>query len=61
VPDGETVRAKLFGTRDPVGSRIRLNKLSCEVIGLLEAKGQSTMGSDQDDLVGRRTISMCLT
>jgi len=47
---GETVRAKLFGTRDPIGSRIRLNKLSCEVIGLLESKGQSTMGNDQDDL-----------
>ncbi len=48
---GETVRAKLFGHQNPIGSHIRLNKLSCEVIGLLEAKGQSTMGSDQDDLV----------
>ena len=48
---GETVRAKLFGEKDPVGSRIRLNKLSCEVIGLLQSKGQSTMGNDQDDLV----------
>ena len=48
---GETVRAKLFGRQNPVGSHIRLNKLSCEVIGLLEAKGQSTMGTDQDDLV----------
>ena len=48
---GETVRAKLFGARDPVGSRVRLNKLSCEVIGLLEPKGQSSMGQDQDDLV----------
>jgi putative ABC transport system permease protein len=48
---GETVRAKLFGSRDPIGFRIRLNKLSCEVIGLLEPKGQSSMGSDQDDLV----------
>ena len=48
---GETVRAKLFGAKDPVGSRIRLNKLSCEVIGLLQSKGQSTMGNDQDDLV----------
>jgi putative ABC transport system permease protein len=27
------------------------SKLSCEVIGLLAAKGQSTMGTDQDDLV----------
>ncbi len=48
---GETVRAKLFGRQDPIGQRIRLNKLSCEVIGLLESKGQSTMGQDQDDLI----------
>ena len=48
---GETVRIKLFGRQNPIGSQIRLNKLSCEVIGLLEAKGQSTMGSDQDDIV----------
>ncbi len=48
---GETVRQKLFGRQNPIGSQIRLNKLSCEVIGLLEAKGQSTMGTDQDDLV----------
>ena len=26
---GETVRGKLFGTQDPIGCRIRLNKLSC--------------------------------
>ena len=48
---GETVRKKLFGTRDPIGSRIRLNKLSCEVIGVLDPKGQSSMGTDQDDAV----------
>ena len=48
---GETVRQKLFGRQNPIGSQIRLNKLSCEVIGLLEAKGQSSMGTDQDDLV----------
>jgi len=48
---GETVRGKLFAKQDPIGSRIRLNKLSCEVIGLLEPKGQSMMGQDQDDIV----------
>ena len=48
---GETVRAKLFGSQSPIGSKIRLNKLSCEVIGLVESKGQSTMGTDQDDFV----------
>jgi putative ABC transport system permease protein len=48
---GETVRQKLFGGQEPLGERIRLQKLSCEVIGLLEGKGQSTMGTDQDDIV----------
>ncbi|MFA7387103.1 MAG: ABC transporter permease [Thiohalobacteraceae bacterium] len=48
---GETVRRELFGGQNPIGSKLRLEKLSCEVIGLLDAKGQSTMGSDQDDLV----------
>jgi len=48
---GETVRTKLFGRQNPVGNHIRLNKLSCEVIGLLEAKGQNIVGTDQDDLV----------
>jgi putative ABC transport system permease protein len=48
---GATVREELFGAQDPLGQRVRLKKLSCEVIGLLEAKGQSSMGSDQDDIV----------
>ena len=48
---GETVRRELFGGQNPIGSKLRLEKLSCEIIGLLDAKGQSTMGSDQDDLV----------
>ena len=48
---GDTVRQKLFGGLEPLGSRIRLGKLSFQVIGLLEAKGQSSMGTDQDDLV----------
>jgi len=48
---GDTVRQKLYGGLDPIGSRIRLGKLSFQVIGLLEAKGQSSMGTDQDDLV----------
>jgi putative ABC transport system permease protein len=48
---GQTVRQKLFGNQDPIGARIRVQKIACEVIGLLEPKGQSTMGTDQDDLV----------
>ncbi len=48
---GETVREDLFGTSDPVGEEIRIQNLSCEVIGLLKSKGASTFGSDQDDFV----------
>ena len=48
---GATVRSKLFGNQDPLGQNIRLDKLACRVVGLLQAKGQSTMGRDQDDLV----------
>jgi putative ABC transport system permease protein len=48
---GDTVCRKLFGSLDPLGSRIRFGKLSFQVIGRLEAKGQSSMGTDQDDLV----------
>jgi putative ABC transport system permease protein len=48
---GETVRRELYGTQDPLDSRMRFKKLSCQVIGVLQAKGQSAMGSDQDDLV----------
>ncbi|MBN9000011.1 MAG: FtsX-like permease family protein, partial [Rhizobiales bacterium] len=36
---------------DPLGQSLRVGKVSCEVIGTLEKKGQSGMGSDQDDIV----------
>ncbi len=48
---GQTVRSELFGNQDPIGSQMRIGTFSCQVIGVLEAKGQSTFGSDQDDLV----------
>lgn len=48
---GDTVREKLFGARSPIGEKIRLGKISCEVVGLVAAKGQSSMGTDQDDIV----------
>ncbi|MFL6619602.1 MAG: ABC transporter permease, partial [Povalibacter sp.] len=48
---GNTVRRELFEGQDPVGATIRLNKLSCQVIGVLDIKGQSGFGQDQDDLV----------
>ncbi|WP_455383802.1 ABC transporter permease [Acidihalobacter prosperus] len=48
---GATVRDKLFGQQNPIGADIRIKQFSCEVIGLLKAKGQSAFGSDQDDTV----------
>ncbi|KAF5049006.1 Macrolide export ATP-binding/permease protein MacB [anaerobic digester metagenome] len=48
---GATVREKLFGGQNPVGSEIRIKQFSCEVVGMLKPKGQSAMGSDQDDIV----------
>lgn len=48
---GQTVRKELFGQVPVIGQRIRVNRISCEVIGLLETKGQSSFGTDQDDTV----------
>jgi putative ABC transport system permease protein len=48
---GETVRDELFGRTDPVGHDIRVGNVSCEVIGLLVPKGQSSFGTDRDDIV----------
>jgi putative ABC transport system permease protein len=48
---GATVRRELFGAANPLGSQIRIKNFSCEVVGLLAAKGQGAMGQDQDDTV----------
>ena len=48
---GEAVRRELFGYQDPIGETIRLGKVACEVIGVLASKGQSAMGSNQDDVI----------
>jgi putative ABC transport system permease protein len=48
---GATVGKELFGGQNPIGATIRLEKLACQVIGVLESKGQSGFGSDQDDFV----------
>ena len=45
------MRDKLFGREDPIGHNIRVKNVSCEVIGLLQPKGQSAIGTDQDDVV----------
>jgi len=48
---GTTVARYLFGDGDPIGQQIRIRNLPFRVVGLLESKGQSVMGSDQDDQI----------
>jgi len=48
---GQTVIDNLFGSDDPIGATIRVQGLPCKVTGVLQAKGFSAMGQDQDDFV----------
>jgi putative ABC transport system permease protein len=48
---GQTVVENLFGDVDPVGKTIRINQSPFVVLGVLERKGQSMDGRDQDDTV----------
>jgi putative ABC transport system permease protein len=48
---GHTVVNILFMNDDPVGQTIRVNNQPCKVIGIIEAKGQSATGQDQDDMI----------
>jgi putative ABC transport system permease protein len=48
---GHTVANILFLSDDPVGQTIRVSNQPCKVIGLIEPKGQSATGQDQDDMI----------
>jgi putative ABC transport system permease protein len=49
---GETVVSKLYGPNfDPVGQTMRINNAPLQVVGVLESKGQSMQGQDNDDVV----------
>jgi putative ABC transport system permease protein len=49
---GATVKRELFGAgAQPLGEALRLKQFSCDIVGVLAAKGQAAMGFDQDDVV----------
>jgi len=48
---GQTVVANLFGTLDPIDKWIRVKNVPFKVIGVMNTKGESPMGQDQDDVV----------
>jgi putative ABC transport system permease protein len=48
---GKTVSSQLFGEDNPVGQVVRIRGIPFEIIGLMETKGQSSQGQDQDDVI----------
>jgi putative ABC transport system permease protein len=48
---GKTVADEIFPGQDPVGAQFRIRNVPFTVIGVLAAKGQTAMGSDQDDVI----------
>ena len=48
---GATAARELFGGQDPVDQVLRLRGIPITIIGVLESKGQNSMGQDQDDVV----------
>src|SRR5690606_16548607 len=47
---GTTTKSELFGEGDVLGQKMRLGKLTCEVVGVMAEKATS-MGSDANDIV----------
>ena len=60
---GATVKKQLFPKGSPIGDELRVKNFSCEIIGVLQGKGQGAMGQDQDDilLIPVRTAQRRLT
>ncbi|WP_144300292.1 ABC transporter permease [Elioraea rosea] len=48
---GASVAQRLFPNEDPIGKPVRIRQTPFEVIGVMERKGQSIDGADQDDIV----------
>jgi putative ABC transport system permease protein len=48
---GRTVVENVFGSQDPVGQVVRINRVPFTVIGVLSGKGQSPRGNNLDDTV----------
>ena len=48
---GQTIVDKMFMGENPIGKSLRINKIPFTIVGVFAAKGQSQMGSDQDDFV----------
>jgi putative ABC transport system permease protein len=48
---GQTIVKELFPDGDALGKTIRIRNVPCQIIGILQSKGLSPTGNDQDDIV----------
>jgi putative ABC transport system permease protein len=48
---GTTIQKKLFGGQDPVGLNLRIGRYPFRVLGVLESKGETPFGDDQDETI----------
>ena len=48
---GRTTATQVFGTEDVVGQVLRVKNVPFQITGVLTAKGLSSQGTDQDDIV----------
>jgi putative ABC transport system permease protein len=48
---GQTVSSALFPGVSPLGQEMRVHGVPCRVVGVMEAKGSSAFGMDQDDVI----------
>jgi putative ABC transport system permease protein len=55
---GTTVEKELFAGKDPIGKTLRVGRYPYTVVGVLEKKGQSPFGDDQDDNIAMPIGSM---
>jgi putative ABC transport system permease protein len=48
---GSTVAENLFPDQDPVGQQVQIRNVPFTIVGVLTPKGQTSAGTDQDDVV----------
>ncbi len=48
---GQTVAEALYPGQNPLGREMRVHQIACRVVGVMEIKGASAFGMDQDDVI----------
>lgn len=48
---GQTVVEEIFGDIDPIDRMVKIKGMPFKIIGVLESRGQTGMGQDQDDVI----------